>query len=34
MGFGNISASGVILRDIFDPDDAYQKISALIEKNR
>jgi membrane protein YdbS with pleckstrin-like domain len=34
MGFGSISASGVILRDISTPDDAYQKISELIEKNR
>jgi membrane protein YdbS with pleckstrin-like domain len=34
MGFGSISASGVILRDIFDPDDAYQRISELIERNR
>jgi len=34
IGFGSISASGVILRDIFNPDDAYQKISGLIDKNR
>ncbi len=34
IGFGNVSASGVVVRDVSNPDDAYGKISALIEKNR
>ncbi len=34
LGFGNVSASGIIVRDIPDPDEAYQNISQLIDKSR
>jgi hypothetical protein len=29
--FGNVSASGVGVRDIFNPDDAYEKIKGMVE---
>jgi membrane protein YdbS with pleckstrin-like domain len=31
LGFGNVSASGVIVRDIGDPDDAFDKIRQLVD---
>jgi membrane protein YdbS with pleckstrin-like domain len=31
LGFGNVSASGVIVRDISDPDDAFDKIRQLVD---
>jgi membrane protein YdbS with pleckstrin-like domain len=31
LGFGNVSASGVIVRDISDPDDAFKKIRQLVD---
>lgn len=31
FGFGNVSASGVMVRDIPDPEGTYQKIKDLIE---
>jgi uncharacterized membrane protein YdbT with pleckstrin-like domain len=31
IGFGSISSSGIIVRDIAEPDAAYAKISDLIE---
>ena len=31
LGFGNVSASGVGVRDIPNPDDAYEKIKAMVE---
>jgi membrane protein YdbS with pleckstrin-like domain len=31
LGFGNVSASGVIVRDIGDPDDAFDKIRRLVD---
>ena len=34
MGFGNISASGVGVRDIRNPDQAFEKIRALIDSQR
>jgi uncharacterized membrane protein YdbT with pleckstrin-like domain len=34
IGFGSVSSSGIIVRDIADPDGIYLKISDLIEKSR
>ncbi len=34
LGFGNISASGVGVRDIRDPDPAFDKIRTLIDAKR
>ena len=34
MGFGNVAASGIIIRDIPDPDENYTKITQLVERNR
>jgi membrane protein YdbS with pleckstrin-like domain len=31
LGFGNVSASGVIIRDIPDPEAAFEKIRQLID---
>ena len=31
LGFGNVSASGVIVRDIAEPDDAFEKIRQLVD---
>jgi membrane protein YdbS with pleckstrin-like domain len=31
LGFGNVSASGVGVRDIRDPDDAYEKIRRMVD---
>jgi len=31
LGFGNVSASGVIVRDIPDPDAAFDRIRRLID---
>jgi membrane protein YdbS with pleckstrin-like domain len=31
LGFGNVSASGVGVRDIPNPDDAYEKIRGMVE---
>jgi len=31
LGFGNVSASGVIVRDISDPDEAFDKIRQLVD---
>jgi membrane protein YdbS with pleckstrin-like domain len=31
LGFGNVSASGVIVRDISDPDDAFEKVRRLVD---
>jgi membrane protein YdbS with pleckstrin-like domain len=31
LGFGNVSASGVIVRDISDPDAAFDKIRQLVD---
>ncbi len=31
LGFGNISASGVGIRDIVDPDVAYERIKSLVD---
>ena len=32
LGFGNVSASGVGVRDVPDPDEAYEKIKAIVDK--
>ena len=32
LGFGNVSAGGVGIRDIRDPDQAYEKIKALVDR--
>jgi uncharacterized membrane protein YdbT with pleckstrin-like domain len=34
IGFGSVSSSGIIIRDIPDPDEAYKQISDLIESVR
>ena len=34
IGFGSVSSSGIIVRDIRDPDGAYARISEIIEKAR
>jgi uncharacterized membrane protein YdbT with pleckstrin-like domain len=34
LGFGNISASGIVVRDIANPDETYQRVSQLVGKNR
>jgi len=31
LGFGNVSASGVGIRDVHDPDAAYARIRALVD---
>jgi membrane protein YdbS with pleckstrin-like domain len=31
LGFGNVSASGIIVRDIPDPDTTFEKIRQLID---
>jgi membrane protein YdbS with pleckstrin-like domain len=31
LGFGNVSASGVIVRDINDPDDTFEKVRQLVD---
>jgi membrane protein YdbS with pleckstrin-like domain len=31
LGFGNVSASGVTVRDIKSPDDVYQQIRGLVD---
>jgi uncharacterized membrane protein YdbT with pleckstrin-like domain len=34
LGFGNVAASGIIIRDIADPDETYTKITQVVERNR
>jgi membrane protein YdbS with pleckstrin-like domain len=34
IGFGNVTASGIVVRDIAAPDEAYEQISKLIEQSR
>jgi uncharacterized membrane protein YdbT with pleckstrin-like domain len=34
LGFGNVSASGINVRDIRDPDEAYEKIRQMVDTNR
>ena len=31
LGFGNVSASGVIVRDISDPDGTFEKVRQLVD---
>jgi uncharacterized membrane protein YdbT with pleckstrin-like domain len=31
LGFGNVSASGVSVRDIADPDQAYERIREIVD---
>lgn len=33
LGFGNISASGVNVRDIANPDAEFEKIRGLVDSN-
>jgi len=33
LGFGNVSASGVGVRDVVNPDEAYEKIRSLVESH-
>jgi hypothetical protein len=33
LGFGNVSASGVGVRDVPNPDDAYEKIKKMVESH-
>jgi membrane protein YdbS with pleckstrin-like domain len=34
LGFGNVSASGIIVRDIPNPDENYRRVMQLVEKSR
>jgi membrane protein YdbS with pleckstrin-like domain len=34
LGFGNVSASGIIVRDVANPDQAYERVTRLVERNR
>jgi uncharacterized membrane protein YdbT with pleckstrin-like domain len=34
LGFGNVSASGVSVRDITDPDEMFEKIRRLVDAQR
>jgi uncharacterized membrane protein YdbT with pleckstrin-like domain len=34
LGFGNVSASGVSVRDISDPDQAFERIRQLVDARR
>ena len=34
LGFGNVSASGVSVRDIADPDQMFEKIRRLVDAQR
>ena len=34
LGFGNVSASGINVRDIADPDQAFDKIRSLVDAQR
>ena len=31
LGFGNVSASGILVRDIAEPDAAYERIRTLVD---
>jgi hypothetical protein len=31
LGFGNVSASGIIVRDIADPDRTFEKVRQLVD---
>jgi uncharacterized membrane protein YdbT with pleckstrin-like domain len=31
LGFGNVTASGIIVRDIADPDAAYERVRQLVD---
>jgi membrane protein YdbS with pleckstrin-like domain len=31
LGFGNVSASGVVVRDIGDPDGTFEKVGQLVD---
>jgi uncharacterized membrane protein YdbT with pleckstrin-like domain len=31
LGFGNVSASGIVVRDIRNPDSAFQKVRQLVD---
>jgi uncharacterized membrane protein YdbT with pleckstrin-like domain len=31
LGFGNVSASGIMVRDVRDPDDMYEKVRRLVD---
>ena len=34
LGFGNVSGSGIIVRDIPDPDQAFDRIRQLVDAHR
>jgi len=34
FGFGNVSASGVSVRDVADPDQTFEKIRRLVDRQR
>jgi membrane protein YdbS with pleckstrin-like domain len=34
LGFGNVSASGIIVRDIANPDETYARVMQLVERSR
>jgi len=31
LGFGNVSASGIIVRDVPEPNDVYDKVRRLVD---
>jgi uncharacterized membrane protein YdbT with pleckstrin-like domain len=31
LGFGNVSASGIMVRDVLDPDEMYEKVRRLVD---
>jgi uncharacterized membrane protein YdbT with pleckstrin-like domain len=33
LGFGNVSASGIGVRDIVDPDSTFEKIKAIVDQS-
>jgi uncharacterized membrane protein YdbT with pleckstrin-like domain len=34
IGFGSISSSGIIVRDVADPDETYARIGQIVERSR
>jgi hypothetical protein len=34
LGFGNVSASGIVVRDISDPDRTFEKIRQIVDAQR
>jgi len=34
LGFGNVASSGIVVRDIPNPDETYHRVRQLVEKSR